>query len=101
MNETQRYTVRANRGRPRIWLEGRRLTAAGFTPGRRYAQVYNTNTMTLTLAAGTAGDRKVSGKGDKPIIDLSGTGCGLFETGDAVLVTYRPGVILIAREVAP
>ena len=32
----QEYTIRANRGRPRIWLEGKRLVEAGYERGVRF-----------------------------------------------------------------
>jgi hypothetical protein len=54
----------------RVWLEGTRLVAAGFTVGVRYNLTEADGQLILTLAAD--GGRKVSGKGDKPIIDITG-----------------------------
>jgi hypothetical protein len=54
----------------RVWIEGTRLMAAGFTVGQRYNLTEIDNQLILTLASD--GQRKVSGKGDKPIIDITG-----------------------------
>ena len=93
--ETQSYTVRANKGVSRIWIEGKRLEGAGFTPGVRYNIERMDNTLVLTIADG--GKRKVSGKGAKPIIDISGNNTAPFTTGDAVTIAYFPQSIVIGR----
>jgi len=54
----------------RVWIEGNRLVAAGFPVGQRYNLAEIDNQLILTLAAD--GGRKVSGKGEKPIIDITG-----------------------------
>jgi len=54
----------------RVWIEGTRLVAAGFLVGQRYNLAEIDNQLILTLAAD--GGRKVSGKGEKPIIDITG-----------------------------
>ena len=54
----------------RVWLEGTRLVAAGFTVGLRYNLTEIDGQLILTLAVD--GQRKVSGKGIKPIIDITG-----------------------------
>ncbi len=83
---TQSYTVRANKGRARIWLEGKRLTAAGFAAGARFSPEVIEGALVLRLNPN--GSRKVSGKGERPIIDMSGGSCDPFTTGDAVQVDY-------------
>ena len=99
--KTQGYIVRANRGRARIWIQGTRLTEAGFTPGRHY-RVERDADLALHLISAEAdrGEevRKVSGKGDLAIIDISGKGAAPFNTGDLVTITYRPGLITIRPE---
>lgn len=90
----QRYEVRANRGKPRIWLEGKRLDHAGFTVGARYNLDVVGGLIRMRLAED--GARKVSGKGERPIVDLSGRSCEPYTTGDPVLVEYHPsGLVLI------
>lgn len=83
---TQNYVVRANKGRARIWLEGKRLTAAGFAVGDRFTIDVIEGALVLRLDPN--GSRKVSGKGERPIIDISGGSCDPFITGDAVQVDY-------------
>ena len=54
----------------RVWIEGNRLVAAGFSVGLRYNLTEIDGQLILTLAVD--GQRKVSGKGIKPIIDITG-----------------------------
>lgn len=57
----------------RIWIEGRHLAAAVFKPGDRYDRSeINDGRLVLTHTADGTGQFKVSGKGDKPIIDITG-----------------------------
>lgn len=104
MSITQRYTIRANRGRPRIWIEGKRLTSAGFHRGQLFTvEVKPTNRVMLRFRLAfaqeqAAGMRKVSGKGDRPIIDIVGSlleQSGL-KAGDAVSIDYSTNVIEVA-----
>jgi hypothetical protein len=108
MDEIQKYTVRANKGRARIWIEGARLLAAGFKRGAFYVAAPTPDNEVLYLAlvadpetyAGAGKVKKVSGKGERPVIDLSGSGCGPFSTGDKVVITYNDcGIISIARDI--
>lgn len=108
MDEIQKYTVRANKGRARIWIEGARLLAAGFKRGVSYAVGTDRFETMLYLIVvddpdnyeGVGKLKKVSGKGERPIIDLSGSGCGPFNTGDQVTITYSDweGIIKIERD---
>jgi hypothetical protein len=41
------------------------------------------------------GSRKVCGKGERPLIDISGSGCDPCKTGDQVNIHYRVGIITI------
>ena len=101
----QEYTIRANRGRPRIWLEGKRLASAGFERGVRFDLIQlplRDGGLLLALNEDGGGKRKVSGKGDRPIVDIVGAEiqrCGL-QSGDDVVVTYDCEVseILIRRK---
>ena len=87
-----------NRGRKRIWIEGKRLAKVGFNKGVNYSATLEDNLIRLTLDK--EGIRKVSGKVDnersKPIIDLCSSAITQFTKGvDKVKVTYNPGEILI------
>ena len=97
----QYYTVRENRGKPRIWIEGKRLTDAGLSVGDRFDTVQALGQLIIKKRPEIPpyGRRKVSGKGERPIIDLSGASCAPFTTGDAVAIEYKPnGVIVIRSE---
>ena len=96
----QHYTVRSNRQRPRIWIEGARLLSAGFTHQTPYVIEIVGNSLALKRCAKGArqGARSVAGAPARPIIDITGKSCAPFETGDAVEISYKDGVILISPE---
>jgi hypothetical protein len=102
---TQQYTVRSNRQRPRIWIEGARLLSAGFTNETHYTfEIVKDSLYLIRCAKGApkgarTGARKVSGAPARPIIDITGKSCAPFETGDAVEILYVDGLIVISREV--
>jgi hypothetical protein len=94
--------------RSRIWLEGKRLTAHGFTVGALYRRNWNVEEGKLTLRVIDKAhfdqlprDEKgtVSGKGDKPIIDIVGAKVRevFGATSDHVTVTFRADHITITR----
>jgi hypothetical protein len=83
-----------NKGAPRsrIWIEGARLAAAGFTVGVRYNRDVSEGCIVLTLAVG--GRYKVAGKGSHPIIDTTGKDVlSTFPTSQHVIATYAPGCV--------
>ena len=101
----QTYTIRANRGRPRIWLEGKRLVEAGYERGVRYNVIQlplRDGGMLLVQNEEGTGKRKVSGKGDRPIVDIVGAEIvnSKLRVGDEVVITYDCDVreILIRRK---
>lgn len=104
MSISQQYTIRSNRGRPRVWIEGKRLTTAGFHRGQFFTtEVKPSNRVMLRLRLAfaqeqAAGMRKVSGKGDRPIIDIVGSlleQSGL-KAGDDVSIIYSTNIIEVA-----
>jgi len=97
MTERATYKVGFNRGRRRIWIDGPRLTRAGFIPGARYWSPVSLGKMTLTLTEGEGTARKVSGRPTgKPIIDISGQDVhDAFPTCAAVDVEFKAGLISI------
>lgn len=66
--------------RSRIWLQGPRLVASNFKPGAEFYAIWDAGdakhvaTLTLTRKKPTTFDdvRRVTGKGDVPIIDVVG-----------------------------
>jgi len=95
---TQHYKVRANKAKPRIWIEGKKLTHASFVAGTRFnitredGKVY--------LYSNPLGSHKVSGNESRPIIDLSGKSCAPFDTGNNVSLTYYPTGQITIEEVS-
>ena len=108
-----------HRNGKRIWLEGTRLISSGFTRGTRYAAFYGTRyadpvvaddtpkVLVLTKTPETiehgqkfesecGRPRKVSGKGDHPIIDITGKKLGEYFNGcESVQVIYNSSLITI------
>jgi len=92
----QNYIVRQNKGRSRIWIEGRRLIEAGFVSGSRFDLFNGSDGIELTLTE--EGRRKVSGSNGRAIIDLCGAACEPFKTGENVGIHYSHGSIVIYFE---
>lgn len=67
--KTYTRKVGLNRGKPRLWLEGKILADNGFTCGSPWLlqQVGSS----LILHATPGGDRKVAGTAQRPIIDIN------------------------------
>lgn len=106
---THVHKIGTNRGKRRIWLDGPRVNAAGFTPGTRFAcrarigdGTLGGNIIMKILDEGvTPADgwhvRKVSGRaGGKPIIDLIGRIVeDTFPGAERVTVTFGGGMICV------
>lgn len=92
-------TVGANRDKPRLWIEGVKIGAAGFAPGARYDVVREGDEIALRLSEN--GARKVSRKvrhgREIPIVDLilSDDAAGLA-VGTRVRVLFTDGLIKIS-----
>jgi len=88
--------------RTRIWLEGKRLAAAGFKIGGKYLRAWSDGKLVLTPCTmaefnkATITDRgTISGKDDRPIIDIIGAKVGETFKGTHVSVTYSKGKVTI------
>ena len=94
----QEYKIGSNRGRPRIWLEGKRLTASGIGRGDRF--ITHKVEDGVNIEINPDGRRKVSGKGDRPIIDIVGADVKHwgFDIGDEVEIKYIYRWIFIRRK---
>lgn len=118
--KTQLTIIGTNHGKgtSRIWLEGKRLVEAGFEVGTRYDRICKSRTSKefgtlhgsiefIELTATPNGKFKVSGKGDKPIIDISGGAvtetfaehiAESYSSGAPVMeIKYSKGKIFILR----
>jgi DNA (cytosine-5)-methyltransferase 1 len=93
---TRAITMGANRGRPRIYLQGRYLAAAGFAQGERITATFSQGRVVLELCAD--GERKVSGKrnGEIPVIDMNTKQLAeAFGTAKHLVVKLRGNTITI------
>ncbi len=84
--------------RTRIWLEGSKLTSAGFRKGFRYARYEEGDKLVIVLSG--TGSLKVAGTSDRPIIDMTGRFVAdLFATAGCthVAVEYYPGQIVVRQ----
>jgi hypothetical protein len=96
--ETFDSKLGTNKGleRSRVWIEGKRVASAGFLAKEtRYNMVWSGDD--LNLIADDNGSRRVSGKGDHPIIDITGKQIAEFfgKRGTHVFVEYHDGLIVI------
>ena len=92
------YTrVASNKGRERIWLEGRRLAQCGFERGTRYRIEVNPHRGYARLVLDDDGDRVVSGRKrrgeDVPILDIAPS--DLAPKGTRVRATFEQGRVEI------
>lgn len=85
-----------NRGKPRLWIEGKHLLEAGFNPGDRWNAIQTASG--LNMVKHPEGSRKVSGKGARPIIDITGANLGRLQSVAVVKLTYTPGAGTIRAE---
>jgi hypothetical protein len=88
--------------RTRIWIQGPRLTEAGFVPGLFFTRTWGVNSLTLELVSAAKFEKlsikergKVSGKGDLPIIDVTGALVASTFAGTHVVITYAKGKLTI------
>lgn len=101
---TKLGTTRAGE-RTRIWVEGKRLAEHAFTVGKRFSRRWTPAMLTLELVSETEFNKlpiaergTVVGKGDKPIIDVTGQKVAeTFGSNSHVAVSFERGKITIRR----
>jgi DNA (cytosine-5)-methyltransferase 1 len=94
-------SIRHNKGKPRIFLDGLHAARASFAPGDRY-EVKVDEGRSVTIFVSEDGSRTVSGRVDRktgektiPVIDLnSNIALGMFEGMDAVRMVVKKGAIV-------
>jgi hypothetical protein len=93
-----------NKGKPRsrIWIEGSRLTNAGFVRGAEFVRVFEQDELRLVLVSRTVNldvknlrRYRVAGKGAHPIIDICGKVVTDNFTGTHVVARHGDGIIVI------
>jgi hypothetical protein len=98
-------TTRAGE-RTRIWLEGNRLLAHGFTHGAHFQRLWlREGKLVLAIVGADTFESlerdlrgTVAGSAARPIIDIATTRVAETFKGDRVNVTYRPGRITITEQ---
>ena len=109
ISETMVSKLGTNKGVPRsrVWIEGKRLRAAGFHAKQtQYDKLFTHadvgNEPALILSAKPSGALRVSGKGDHPIVDITGKQVADHFAGFInVTVTYLPDeIVIIGNDVA-
>lgn len=88
------------RGNPRIWIEGRKLKAAGFLPQSRYRMTIDADARRIVLALDEQGDRTVSRRkrrgNEDPIIDIANAGAlSSFEGIETLRIDFTKGTLTI------
>lgn len=90
--------------RSRIWIEGARLQASGFVVGTPFFKKWDNEAGTLELLVRVPKDSPravvgtVTGKGEKPLIDIIGAKViEMFAGCEHVRATYYKNRILIER----
>ena len=79
-----------NRGKPRLWIEGKHLIDSGLTHGTMWD--LRPNETGFEIVATASGKRRIAGKPERPIVDINGTGpLGLCAECETVTVSYVPG----------
>ncbi len=94
-------TVKEKRGSPHLWIEGVRLSVAGFERSQKYTRVVNEVTRTIVLSLVDDGDYVVSGRQrnlrDIPILDINlGRGMTAFASGTRYRAVFTTRQIIIS-----
>lgn len=99
MNSKQ-LNVGMNRGKARLWIEGRWLADAGFTRGMAYTVRPMPENGMLLIYADPEGSRRVAGTVDRPILDLTKAAdmSAIGGSGSIVsLVSPNAGSIIVTK----
>jgi DNA (cytosine-5)-methyltransferase 1 len=87
-----------NKEKPRVYLQGRWLVEAGFSPAGKITVIFEKDK--IIIRANTEGDRKISGKGEAAVIDITGDKLGAVfgeKLGTPLLCEARKGEIVITK----
>lgn len=93
------------RGNPRVWIEGKKLERAGFSPQARYKLSVDAAARRLTLELDKNGDRLVSQRHrrgeDLPIIDIANIKMlAPLKQAQALRIDFSAGTIIIEPSAA-
>lgn len=93
------------RGNPRLWIEGRKLERAGFSPQARYRMTVDADARRITLELAKDGDRMVSRRerrgAEMPVIDIANSGAlSSFKVVETLRIDFARGAITIEPSAA-
>lgn len=91
---TYKRNIGTNRGKPRLWLEGKILLDNGF-PHKAPWDVERMDARTLVLAVCTSGKRLVAGSAGRPVIDINSAGLLEGFAGEVTVTVVKPGYLLV------
>ena len=96
MEQISYAKVGTNRGKRRIWIGGKKLNQCGFTHGTKYVSELDLKDFKITLKVAPEGNKKVSGKAERPVIDLCNNDITTFAARyDKVRIILKDGLIEI------
>lgn len=83
-----------NRGKPRLWLEGKILLDNGFNKGDNWSLDLINNGFIIKLAS--EGTRKIAGTPERPIIDINATSIlSVIKAPEVTIKVLNKGVLLV------
>jgi hypothetical protein len=99
--KTATRKIGQNRGKPRLWIEGKLLVEAGLDHGNHWDLVPINGGFLIQRS--DDGKRKIAGKPGRPIVDIVGATLGDLGKAEHVTLTYRPGwgLIVVAEQAEP
>ena len=99
--ETKSLNIGTNRGKRRVWVEGKALERLGWVKGVTYTRKAQLLESGFTLTRDNAGDLKVAGGEGRPVLDLCGNYvAAALEGFDKVTVTITAKRITITGKAA-
>lgn len=95
--KTATRNVGMNRGKPRLWIEGKILIDAGLDHGQRWDIVPMPHGFKIVRSP--FGKRKIAGKPGRPIIDITGSTLGALGAADQLTLNYAlgEGVVYVSK----
>jgi hypothetical protein len=99
--ETRDYTrnIGRNKGKPRLWLEGEILSAHGFCHRAEWrldvSAIDGAPCLIIALCLPDESKRRVSGKPDRPVIDITGAKLAPFVDAGKVQIIARAGHLTV------
>jgi hypothetical protein len=99
--ETKSLNIGTNRGKRRVWVEGKALERLGWVKGVTYTRKPLLLSSGFTLTRDNAGDLRVAGGDGRPVLDLCGNYvAAALEGFDKVTVTITAKKITITGKAA-